>query len=298
MAGPTPLEPSWARRLWQVIEPLHAVTYFAPETREATDALGLRGGWMSYFGCRAAPLGAVDASVVAAVFYNFHPTMVGRAIPDAWRLASPGDLRAARLDAVDRAYRRLLGDLVDDADLLVAAEMATWAAQGCDGGGRPLAAANAALALPTSPHLRLWQCTTTLREHRGDGHVATLVHAGIGPGEALVLQAASGRSPLEGVRAHRGWPDDEWNRAARNAIAEGWIDADGSLTDEGARRRDEVEADTDRLALAPFVRIGREATVQLFEALLPLAERVMDAGAVPRANLMGVSWPPDPIVGG
>ena len=63
---------SRARALWQYGEPVHAITYFAPETQDATDALGLKGGWMSYFGCRAAPLGAVTAPVVTSLFYVFH----------------------------------------------------------------------------------------------------------------------------------------------------------------------------------------------------------------------------------
>ena len=40
-----------ARAVWQFGEPIHAITYFTRETRAATDALGLKGGWMSYFGC-------------------------------------------------------------------------------------------------------------------------------------------------------------------------------------------------------------------------------------------------------
>src|SRR3954468_14179212 len=90
-----------ARLVWQYGEPVHAVIYFAPETRSATDALGLKGGWMSYFGCRAAPLGAASAATVTAVFFNFKPTMVERAIPDAWSYASPADLLDARLAAID-----------------------------------------------------------------------------------------------------------------------------------------------------------------------------------------------------
>src|SRR5437773_9693676 len=98
-----------ARRAWQLVEPLHGLTYFAPETRAATDALGLRGGWMSYFACRAAPMGAVSAAVVTAVFYNFNPAMVERAIPDAWGYATPAQLLDARLGAVDATMTRLLG---------------------------------------------------------------------------------------------------------------------------------------------------------------------------------------------
>jgi len=40
-------------------------TYFAPESRAAADACGLRGFWMGYFAFRAAPLGAVGPDVVA-----------------------------------------------------------------------------------------------------------------------------------------------------------------------------------------------------------------------------------------
>src|ERR671927_282790 len=70
--GEGPMLTAMARAMWQVYEPIHALTYFAPETRAATDALGLRGGWMGYFAARAAPLGVVPAEVVVATFYNFH----------------------------------------------------------------------------------------------------------------------------------------------------------------------------------------------------------------------------------
>src|SRR5437868_8072444 len=91
-----------ARLLWQFGEPIHAVMFFAPETQAATDALGLKGGWMSYFGCRAAPLGAVPAAVVTSVFYGFHPTAVARALPDGWTYAEPSRLIEARLSAMDQ----------------------------------------------------------------------------------------------------------------------------------------------------------------------------------------------------
>src|SRR2546430_14628583 len=110
------MDPRTARRAWQLVEPLHGLTYCAPETRAATDALGLRGGWMSYFGCRAAPMGAVSAALVSAVFYNFNPTMVARAIPDAWGYATPAQLLDARRDAVGTAMAPLLGEAVARGD--------------------------------------------------------------------------------------------------------------------------------------------------------------------------------------
>lgn len=284
---------SLARAVWQFGEPVHAVIYYAPERRAATDQLGLKGGWMSYFGCRAAPLGAVGAPVVTALFYNFAPAMVARAIPDAWRYASPAALVDARADAMDRALRRVLGDeTVRSPDIARAAELAWAAVAGCDMAGRAVGAANQAVPAPADAHLRLWQALTAIREHRGDGHVHCLVDAGVSPSHALVLQAGTGRSPEEGLRANRGWTDDDWT-AASNALAErGLVDGDGRVTAAGIELRQRIEDETDRLA-APIVdAIGDAAAEELVALLRPLATAVMDVGAVPPLNNMGVPWPP------
>lgn len=284
---------SLARSVWQFGEPVHAVIYYAPERRAATDELGLKGGWMSYFGCRAAPLGAVEAPVVAALFFNFNPTMVARAIPDAWQYASPGALLDARIDAMDSALRRVLGDdVVRSSAVARAAELATAAVERCEMTGRAMGAANQAVRAPDEPHLRLWQALTTIREHRGDGHVHCLVAAGVSPSHALVLQAATGRSPEDGLRANRGWTDDDWV-AARDVLAgRGLVDGDGRITAAGRELRQRIEADTDRLAAPIVTGIGDDAAHELVSLLRPLATAVMDAGEVPAHNNMGVPWPP------
>ena len=226
-------EATVARLVWQFGEPVHAVTYFAPETRRRTDALGLKGGWMSYFGCRAAPLGPVGPAVVGAAFYNFHPRMVHRAIPDAWRIADPPQLLDARLDAIDEALWRLLGDAIHSGEVRRAADLARAAVDHGDYAGRPLGAANAALPKPVAAHLSLWQSLTVMREHRGDGHVAALVETGIAPCEALVLQSATGRSDPEVLRANRGWTEEEWDTGVEALRARGWTDAAGAVTGAG-----------------------------------------------------------------
>src|SRR4051812_7586702 len=145
---------SWARAVWQYGEPVHAIIYYAPERRAATDVLGLKGGWRSYFGCRAAPLGAATPAVVSALFYNFHPQMVARAIPDAWGYATPAALLDARLASMDRAMRRVLGDdAISSSAVARAAELAAAAVAGCDMAGHPMGAANQAVAEPDEPHL-------------------------------------------------------------------------------------------------------------------------------------------------
>ncbi|HSZ35991.1 MAG TPA: hypothetical protein VK773_02785 [Acidimicrobiales bacterium] len=286
---------SRARALWQYGEPVNAVIYYAPEVRAVTDDLGLKGGWMSYFGCRAAPLGAANTSVVAALFHVFHPGMVARAIPDVWNYATPAALIEARLVAMDSALRRVLGDdVVSSPSVARAAELAAAAVAGCDMAGRPLGAANQRLDEPVPPHLRLWQALTTVREHRGDGHVHRLVDAGIAPTEALVLQAATGRSPEDGLRANRGWSDGEWSAAAAALAGRGLVDERMEITPKGSELRHVIEDDTDRLAAPIVAGLRDDEADELIGLLRPLAQAVMASNLVPVHNNMGVPWPPAP----
>jgi hypothetical protein len=61
----------------------------------------------------------------------------------------------------------------------------------------PLFSANRSLALPDDPVERLWQLCTSLREHRGDGHVAALTAKGLDGLEAHVLIALEGTERLQ-----------------------------------------------------------------------------------------------------
>jgi hypothetical protein len=278
--------------MWKALEPYHAITYFAPETRQATDALGLKGGWMSYFGCRAAPLGPVGPKIVAAVFYNFHPAMVARSLPDAWSYASPAQLLDARLTAVDNAVRRLLPDGPYDraAGLSRAADLARRAAELAPLAGRPIAAANAALDWPSEPHLVLWQATTILRESRGDGHVAALVAAGLTPCQALVTISAAGGPAKEVFQVNRRWSDDEWAAASDDLRARGLLDADGGLTAAGHAVRQQVEDTTDALADQGWRALGDNLTTELHDAVRPLSAVLMADGLIPPDNPMAMRW--------
>src|SRR6516165_1361204 len=99
-------QPQLARRFFDRFEPVHAVTYFAPEARAALDGLGYRGFWMGYFAARSAPLGRVPAEVVTAVFYNFSRARVAKALPAAWDVAGPDAALRARADSAVAALRR------------------------------------------------------------------------------------------------------------------------------------------------------------------------------------------------
>ncbi|CRK58964.1 hypothetical protein [Alloactinosynnema sp. L-07] len=278
------------RRLWLCFEPYHDVTYFTPESIAETDALGCKGRWMGYFGMRAAPLGAAPAWLVTSLFYNFHPSMVERALPEAWDVATPEEFLRARLAGVDGALRRMLGDdAVTGQDIAEAADIARALAPWVPTAGRALGAANAALDLPAEPHLALWQVTTTLRESRGDGHVAALVTAGLDPCEALVLFGAEKNLPGEYLRAARKWPEDEWNAADERLRERGLLSSDGTLSDEGRELRETVEDLTDEAAVAPWAELGEQGTARLVELLAPLSLRLSEQNEVMRRNPMGLN---------
>ncbi|MGW0948411.1 SCO6745 family protein [Streptomyces sp. NPDC002623] len=279
-----------ARAMWERFEPVHQVVYFAPEVRAAADGLGMLGYWMGYFALRAAPLGPAPASVVTSCFYVFHPDRVARALPEAWARAAPQDVLTARARAVDAAMTGLYGaDVVDSAELAEAADLAWEAALAADTAGRVLGAANQALPRPAQPHVRLWQALTTLREHRGDGHVAVLVGRRLGPVGAMALKCAAGESDAELQRQTRKWDLAQWRSAQTELRERGWLDADGRLTKAGTVAHEEVEAETDAAAATPWTTLGDRATARLAQLLDPLARTVLDSGILPAANPVGLT---------
>jgi hypothetical protein len=275
--------------MWHLLEPLHAVLYFAPQVSEETEALGYDTGerWPGYFALRAAPLGAPGSRQVASAFYSFSPRMVAEHIPAAWDVAAPGKVIDARTRGIDRAYRALFGARTDGPEVAEAAALARRAAEAVPLEGRPLAAANAGLPWPQEPHLVLWQAATILREHRGDGHLAALLTAGLDSVEALVSFAAVGAAPA-GVFASRGWNEHEWAAARERLLARGLLNADHTATDAGRALRAEVERCTDALAAAPWRTLGDQATARLAELLGPLWLEVLGSGMLPRETTLGI----------
>ena len=292
-AAPTSpsVSPLTARRTWRTLEPVHGMIYFAPEAARSYRALGIAPG-AGYFASRSAPMGAVGADTVIATFFNFAPHLVQEAIPAAWRAASPGQVIEARTGAADAALRRILGDDVDSAGMVRAAGLARRAAEhaATRPEGRPLFAAHAGLEWPDPPHLVLWHAQTLLREFRGDGHITVLIHADLGPVEALVLHMATGELPGSFLRDSRGWPDEAWDAGVDRLVERGLVrraDPDGPagppvvLTPEGASLRHGMEEDTDRLAVLPYRALGENGCEELRALARPFSRALVDAGGLP-----------------
>jgi hypothetical protein len=273
--------------MWTLFEPVHTITYFAPESRAVFEEAGLRGFWRGYFAGRAAPLGPVGAAPVVAAFFSFAPAMVARALPDVWQRATPQQTLAARERGAVDALTRLTAEIPAE-QIAEAADLLEAATDQLGPAGRVLGAANLALPRPERPLARLWQAATTLREHRGDGHNAALVAAGVDGCEALLLRAGQDLS-REMLQAGRGWLDEEWSAAGDRLRQRGWLSADGRATAAGVAAYQDVEAVTDELAAAPWQAIGDDATRRLAQLLRPAA--LACYAALPAATPVGVPAP-------
>ena len=272
------MEPA-ARRLYRLVEPIHLVTYFSAEPTEALLALGHRNYWDGYFAGRAAPLGRVPAEVVHAVFYNFADGEVSRHIPRVWDTATPQDALAARERGSAAALRRILGGLADAPALARAAEVAAKAATGAPTQGRVLYAALRALPVPQQPVARLWHAATLLREHRGDGHIAALVAAGIGGTQAHVLHALSEGIPAEKFGRVHHLPPARLAAVVDGMRARGLIGASGWLTDAGRESKQRIESLTDDLAAPAYDNLTPTELDQLIADLEPISAALDATGS-------------------
>jgi len=269
-----------ARLLFQLVEPVAVVTYMANEPTEAVMALGPLTMWDAYFAGRAAPLGrGVPAAVVHALFYNFADGEVARHIPRVWGLVTPEAAIAAREVGSVAALRRILGDLTDAPGLARAADLLTTAGSSAPTEGRALYAAIRTLPVPAEPVARLWHGANLLREHRGDGHIAALLAAGIGGTEAHVLHALSEGMPAEKFGRISHLPQAQRGAVVDGMRARGLIGAGGWLTAAGRQTKERVESLTDVLAGPAYDILRQDELDQLVDDLEPLAAALVAAGS-------------------
>jgi hypothetical protein len=219
--------------------------------------------------------------------------MVARAIPHCWDVVSPTTLCRVRAIAAAEALAEVCG-VGARSELVAALPLLRRAAAGCDGSGRLMAGANRHLwpviapALGTGGLAEAWQACTTLREHRGDGHVAALVTHQVDGIGAHLLAAGTKGVPAELLRENRGWSEQEWATATSRLAGRGLLHSDGRATDAGRTQHGAVEEMTDRLAAAAYAGLSDGALCDLHGALRACAVDVAASGTVPFPNPMGL----------
>jgi hypothetical protein len=230
---------------------------------------------------------------VTAAFYNFHPAMVAKAVPGCWMAVAPLTLCRVRAIAAGEALSEACS-VAARSELLAVLPLLRRAVAGCDVAGRAMASANRALwpaistALGTGGLAEAWQACTTLREHRGDGHVAALLVHGVGGIDAHLLAAATTGVPAELLRDNRGWSEDEWAAGTATLASHGLLHADGRATDAGRTLHAAVEEQTDRLAASPYADLSDTAAADLYGALSACASEIVASGVLPFPNPMGL----------
>jgi hypothetical protein len=149
-----------------------------------------------------------------------------------------------------------------------------------DGAARPLFSSLRALPVPADPHGRLWRAAELAREHRGDGHLASCLAAGLGAPEMNVLTELWLDYPLGEYSATRGFPTERLTEAAEILERRGWLDAQHSLTTAGRTARASIEAATDASQAGLIAALGDDLD-SVISSATTVGDAVLEAHAAP-----------------
>lgn len=273
MSGPPTLPATPARRLRDALEPIGTQAFYALGVREPLAARGLS-FLETYVWGRAAALGTPAASVVVAAFGVFEPRFLAGAYERARSLVPREEVLALRAQGASAALAAVVGaDAAPLADALLAA------VEQLDGTARPLFSGLRELPVPADPPGRLWRAAELVREHRGDGHLAACVAAGLDAVSMNVLtELWLGYAPGE-YTATRAWSEEAIAASLEALTGRGWVE-DGRLTEAGAAARRALEDATDAAQEALVERLG-DRVDGLVEALAAVSSRLVDSGAYP-----------------
>jgi hypothetical protein len=288
----------WARALWAAAEPLTLSLIFSREARFAAKQLGLPAA-STFIAVRGAVLGRASSAVVAASFHGFPHEVIAETWDGLWDDLSPQTLIDAHHAAIPLTAARTLPDAVDVVELRQWADRLTALVAGLDTAGRPLAAANQAVVAPTEPWARLWRAANTLREFRGDGHIAALVAADLDVTEALALTISWGGSQIDAdlVRTSRRVDEQRWEAAVNRLADRGFLTASGALTPAGRVLREDVEQTTDRLTMRAWNGLTASECEDLYALLARLSAQLIEDENMRAVTAVGAPWPPPALLG-
>jgi len=278
-----------ARRLRNALEPMASNVYFAPEVHAEFEALGFGPGVSEegslviadpagYYCSRAACMGQVPGEVVVAAFGVFNPDLIIPHVTRGWTIATAAEVLAAREAGATASLRRLLGA---QPGLDRATEILQRAAAAGGLGGRFLYAGLRSLGVPGTPWGALWRAVDTVREHRGDSHIAAWTAAEVDPVEIGLLTEAYYGMPSRRYHRGRGWTlrmlDDGLERLRSRGLVVG---EPPLLTDDGRRFREAIEVATD-LQQVPILRAIGDEYDELLAIIEPWAGTVVAGRGFP-----------------
>ncbi len=268
------VEATHARRLRDALEPIATQGWWSRAAGERLNALGID-FFPGYVWGRAAALGTPPASVVAATFGVFEPGLITAVYDSGVASVGREDILAARAEGGAAS----VGAVATDAECAAIAGPLLDAVDGLDGIGRSLFSGLRSLPVPASPAGRLWRAAELVREHRGDGHLAVLVGAGLNAVEANVFTERWLGFGLGEYSGTRGFGPEALATAVRNLNERGWMDGD-ELTGDGRQARAAIEAATDASQASLIAACGAGLDVIVAGAAL-ISDRLIEARSFP-----------------
>lgn len=275
-----------SRTLAAVIEPIAAQVYFSPECHAAYEALGFgpspgtTGGNVAlpdgpaYFTSRGSVMGHVAGEVIAAAFAVFNPEVVVAAVSHGWTLTDAPTICSARTQGAVAQLTRILGEEPDGVQR--AWELLQHAVEPLRPEGRPLYAGLRSLGLPGEPIGDAWRLADTLREYRGDAHIAAWTSAGFDAIEIGLLTELYWGIPMGSYIRTRAWSKDQIE-AAKDRLRERGLIQDDGFTETGRESREQVELLTDQQCRPVMEALGDDFD-ELIGILQPWTRAIQDAG--------------------
>jgi len=261
--------------LRDLVEPLAANVYFAPEAQENYKALGLS-YIPSYFRSRSACMGDVVGEMVVAAFGVFNPAIVLPAIEEG-RKVSVDDILDARQRGAIAGLTRILDGVPDGVDRLT--ELLRQAGETSTCEGHSIYAGLRSLGFPGDPMGDFWRAADLLREHRGDSHIAAWIAHGFDATEISLITEPYIGLPMRTYSRSRAWSDADFDAALERMSSRGYFE-DGQITQEGPAAREAVEDATDLQETSIVEAIGDDFD-ELCGILEPWADAIREQKGYP-----------------
>jgi hypothetical protein len=284
-----------ARRVWDVVEPIAANAYFAPEVHAALARLGYGGGnpgpngieypdGVAYFVSRGGCLGPnTPGEVIAAAFGVFKRPMVVAQVEAGWKISDQPSVLAAREEGCIASLERMLGPEPDG--LGWATDVLKRMADAAPAEGRALFSGLLSLGYPGTPMGDFWRAADLVREHRGDSHIAAWMAADLDACEIGLLTDVWRNAPIKSWVRSRGWTEEELDAGCDRLRSRGLLDGD-DITAMGRVTREHIDDATDDMEVRLLAALGDDAD-RLFTLLDGWSDQVVAANGYPGR----VQWP-------
>jgi hypothetical protein len=137
----------------------------------------------------------------------------------------------------------------------------------------------------------LWRAADSVREHRGDSHIAAWISAGLDPVEAGLLTEAYYGMPTKRYHRGRGWTEPALDAGLDRLRERKLIEGDPvRLTEEGRMFREAIEVATDLQQRAICDAIGDDYD-ELLAIIEPWAGAIVGDGGFPTSvEQLPPSW--------